>query len=76
MIRGLLLAAVFLTGCDEGDGPQISQRCREFIEADAEARAAWDRARDSGAPEEEVRRLRIAFGYRHDALFDSGCLVS
>lgn len=76
VIRGLFLVAVLLTACGEGDGPQISERCRGFIEADAEARAEWERARDSGAPQEEVRRLRIAFGYRHQALFASGCLLS
>jgi len=75
-VRRLLLVACLLAACTAAEGPQTSERCRRFVEADAEARDAWEHARDAGAPEDEVRRLRREFGERHDALFESGCLVS
>jgi hypothetical protein len=75
-IGRVIIALCLLSACTAEEAPHTSTRCRRFIEADAEARAAWEQARDSGAPEDEIRRLRIEFGFRHDALFDSGCLVS
>jgi hypothetical protein len=72
----LILLAAFLSGCAEVDGPRTSERCQGFIQADAEARAAREEARDSGASQAEIRRLRETFGEHHDALFGSGCLVS
>jgi hypothetical protein len=73
---GFILLAALLSGCEEVDGPGTSERCQGSIQADAEARAAWEEARDSGASQAEIRRLRKAFGEHHDALFGSGCLVS
>src|SRR5687768_3275217 len=65
-----------LSGCAEVDGPATSERCQGFIQADAESRAAWERARDSAGSEAQIRRLRRTFIARHHALFASGCLVS
>lgn len=75
-LRGLILMVALLSGCAEVDGPGTSERCQGFIQADAETRAAWERARDSGISEAEIRRLRRTFIAHHDALFASGCLVS
>lgn len=72
----VILSVALLSACTEVEGPKTSQRCQAFIAADAEARAEWKQARDSGAPQHEIRRLRRTFGERHDALFASGCLVS
>lgn len=72
----MILALSLLPACTTEEGPHTSERCKGFIEADAEARAAWEQARDSGEPEDEIRRLRREFGEHHDALFNSGCLVS
>jgi hypothetical protein len=75
-LRGVILTAALLSACTQVEGPQTSERCQGFIQADAEARAAWEQARDSGASQAEIRRLRRTFGEYHDALFGSGCLVS
>jgi hypothetical protein len=53
-----------------------SERCQRLIEADAEARAAWDRARQAGDTQDLIRGLRQAFEEQHDALVESGCLNS
>jgi hypothetical protein len=71
----VLVAAAVLVACSP-NYTEISERCRRIIQADAEARAALEEAEASGAPEAEIRRLRVAFGRQHDALFDSGCLTS
>lgn len=69
------LTGLLLLACSPTDSA-ISERCRRIIETDAEARSALEEAEERDAPENEVRRLRVAFGRAHDALFDSGCLTS
>jgi F0F1-type ATP synthase membrane subunit b/b' len=74
-VARMLVVAASLVACSPSDGV-ISERCQRIIQADAEARAALEEAQERGAPEAELRRLRVAFGREHDALFDSGCLKS
>jgi hypothetical protein len=73
---GRALVAVLLVACSRAEGPATSERCQRLIEADAEARAAWERAREAGDTQDLIVGLRRAFEEQHDALLESGCLTS
>lgn len=73
---GRAVVAMLLVACSRAESPMTSERCQRLIEADAEAREAWDRARQAGDTQDLISGLRRAFEEQHDALLESGCLTS
>ena len=73
---GRAVVAVLLVACSRAESPMMSERCQRLVEAEAEARAAWDRARQAGDTQDLIGGLRRAFEEQHDALVESRCLTS
>ena len=73
---GRAVVAVLLVACARAESPMTSERCQRLVEAEAEARAAWDRARQAGDTQDLIGGLRRAFEEQHATLVESGCLTS